>query len=71
MVAFVQIDSDGRLLATSIASGPDLAALRRAQALSASNEAGLEIARTVLAAKVSGQRAGSVSPALSSYHIGV
>jgi CRISPR-associated endonuclease Cas1 len=55
--AFVQINSDGRLLTTSIANGPDLAALRRAQALAAGSGAGVELARAVLAQKVAGQRA--------------
>jgi CRISPR/Cas system-associated endonuclease Cas1 len=55
--ALLHIDADGELLSTSIASGLDLAALRRAQALAAINPAGTEIARAVLAAKVAGQRA--------------
>lgn len=55
--AFVQIDSDGRLLTTSIANGPDLAALRRAQALAGGSETGVELARAVLAQKLAGQRA--------------
>ena len=55
--AFVQIDADGQLIASTHVRGPDLAGLRRAQALAGTSEVGLEIARTVLAAKVSGQRA--------------
>jgi len=55
--ALLHIGADGELLTTSVAGGPDLAALRRAQALAATSEAGVEIARAVLAAKVSGQRA--------------
>jgi len=55
--ALLQIDGHGRLLMTSTTAGPDLAALRRAQALAATNEVGVDLARTVLVAKVSGQRA--------------
>ena len=55
--ALLHIDTDGRIIATSIADGPDLAALRRAQALAATGPAGVEIARELLAAKISGQRA--------------
>jgi CRISPR-associated endonuclease Cas1 len=55
--ALVHIETDGRIIATSIADGPDLAALRRAQALAATGPAGVEITRELLAAKVSGQRA--------------
>jgi CRISPR-associated endonuclease Cas1 len=53
--AFVHLDTDGRLLTTSTASGPSHAALRRAQAMATSSELGLEVARTLLHAKVSGQ----------------
>jgi CRISPR-associated endonuclease Cas1 len=55
--ALIHIDADGQLLTISAGDGLDLAALRRAQALSASSPAGVEIARGVLGAKVSGQRA--------------
>jgi CRISPR-associated endonuclease Cas1 len=55
--ALLHIDADGELLTTSIAGGPDLSALRRAQALAATTETGLEIARALLTAKVAGQRA--------------
>jgi len=55
--AFVHVDTSGELIACSIAAGADLAGLRRAQALAAEGPAGLEIARTILAAKVEGQRA--------------
>jgi CRISPR-associated endonuclease Cas1 len=55
--ALVHIDADGRLLTTSVASGSGLASLRRAQALAAGGPDGIEIARELLAAKVSGQRA--------------
>ncbi len=55
--AFVHVDTSGELIACSVASGADLAGLRRAQALAADGPAGLEIARMVLAAKVEGQRA--------------
>ncbi|HEX4033854.1 MAG TPA: CRISPR-associated endonuclease Cas1 [Solirubrobacteraceae bacterium] len=56
-VALLHINADGELLATSVATGPDLAALRRAQALAATSDVGLEIARAVLTEKVAGQRA--------------
>ena len=55
--AFVHLDTNGELIAASVASGPDLAALRRAQALAATGPAGVEIARGILAAKIEGQRA--------------
>jgi CRISPR-associated endonuclease Cas1 len=53
--ALVHIDADGQLLTTSAASGPELAALRRAQALASTSDAGVEIARRLLRAKVAGQ----------------
>jgi CRISPR-associated endonuclease Cas1 len=55
--ALVHIDADGRLLTTSVVFGPTLPPLRRAQALAADGQAGVEIARELLATKVSGQRA--------------
>jgi CRISPR-associated endonuclease Cas1 len=55
--ALLHIDADGQLLTTSTAAGPDLAALRRAQVLAATSNVGVELARAVLTAKVSGQRA--------------
>lgn len=55
--AFVHIDNDGELVTCSAAEGTDLPALRRAQALAAGNEAGLEIARDVLGQKLAGQLA--------------
>ena len=51
------MNSNGELIAASVASGPDLAGLRRAQALAATSEAGVEVARGILAAKIEGQRA--------------
>ena len=56
-VGLLNLDADGRLLATSVMPGPTLPALRRAQALGASGSAGLELAREVLGTKVEGQRA--------------
>jgi CRISPR-associated endonuclease Cas1 len=53
--ALVHIDAAGQLLTTSAASGLGHAALRRAQALAPTSEAGLEVARSLLHAKVSGQ----------------
>jgi len=55
--AFVHLHPNGELIACSVANGPDLAGLRRAQALAADGPAGLEIARHVLALKLDGQRA--------------
>jgi CRISPR-associated endonuclease Cas1 len=55
--ALLHLDADGQLLTASIAAGPDFAALRRVQALAATSDVGVELARWVLAAKVSGQRA--------------
>jgi CRISPR-associated protein Cas1 len=55
--ALVHLDTSGELITTSVANGPHLAALRRAQALAATGPAGVEIARGILAAKVEGQRA--------------
>jgi CRISP-associated protein Cas1 len=54
--ALVHIDSSGELIACSVAAGVDLAGLRRAQALAPDGPAGMEIARSVLAAKIEGQR---------------
>jgi len=55
--ALFQIDAHGRLLMTSAAPGPDLSALRRAQALASTTGIGVDVARAVLTMKVSGQRA--------------
>jgi CRISPR-associated endonuclease Cas1 len=55
--AFVHVDSSGELIAASVAPGVDLAGLRRAQALAADGPAGVEIASSILAAKVEGQLA--------------
>ena len=46
--AFVQLDIDGKLVATSGFVGPDLPALRRTQALARAGQAGLQIARDLL-----------------------
>ncbi len=54
-VAFVQIDKDGRLVTISSAGSAD-ARLRRAQALAAGSESGVEITRTILGEKLAGQR---------------
>jgi CRISPR-associated endonuclease Cas1 len=53
---FLHLETSGELIAASVASGVDLAALRRAQALAANGPAGVEIARHVLMLKVEGQR---------------
>jgi CRISPR-associated endonuclease Cas1 len=54
--ALLHIDADGQLLTASTTTGPTHGALRRAQALSSTSEAGVEIARGLLRAKVVGQR---------------
>jgi CRISPR-associated endonuclease Cas1 len=54
-VAFVALEPDGRVLAASGSAGIDDARLRRAQALAASNEVGLTIARHLLGAKLRAQ----------------
>src|SRR5229473_4954716 len=53
--AFVQIDSDGKLIIASGPSGLNDARLRRAQALASTNGLGLEIARELLREKLKGQ----------------
>ena len=53
--AFLHLDRDAKLLATSTASAPAVPTLRRAQALAAANTTGLEAARHLLAHKVQGQ----------------
>ena len=55
--ALTHLDTSGQLIATSVATSPDFAGLRRAQALATTTEAGVEIARGVLKAKIEGQRA--------------
>jgi CRISPR-associated endonuclease Cas1 len=55
-IPFLQLNADGRLLTTS-ATGTADARLRRAQAVNADNEVGLEIARSLLSDKVAGQHA--------------
>lgn len=54
-IAFVQIDKDGRLV-TVTTPGVEDARLRRAQALAATTNTGVEIARTILGQKLDGQR---------------
>jgi CRISPR-associated endonuclease Cas1 len=53
--ALIHVDEDGRLITASAASGPGHAALRRSQALATLSDAGLEVARELLSAKVAGQ----------------
>ncbi|MFL5961683.1 MAG: CRISPR-associated endonuclease Cas1 [Gaiellaceae bacterium] len=53
--AFVQVDRDGRVLATSAPRGGDVR-LRRAQALAVWNDSGLQIAHMLLRRKLDGQR---------------
>ncbi len=56
-IPFLHLDRDGRLLTHSAAVQLDDARLRRAQALAFTSPAGLAIARTLLTAKLQGQRA--------------
>ncbi len=53
--ALIQLDHGGRLTMTSSAPGPGHAALRRSQAMAASTDLGVEVARELLRAKVAGQ----------------
>jgi CRISPR-associated endonuclease Cas1 len=53
-IALIHLDRDGNILATSAPHGGD-ARLRRLQAAALQTEAGLEIARTLLQAKLDGQ----------------
>jgi CRISPR-associated endonuclease Cas1 len=54
-IGLVIVDSDGTVLAIGASSTHDDARLRRAQALVGDTEAGLDIARTLLLAKLDGQ----------------
>jgi CRISPR-associated endonuclease Cas1 len=54
--ALIHLDPHGQLLTTTPPRGPNLPALRRAQALATASPTGLEIARWLLAAKVAGQQ---------------
>lgn len=53
--SFVQLDADGEVIVASGPSGLDDARLRRAQALAASNGAGIAIARDLIRSKLEGQ----------------
>jgi CRISPR-associated endonuclease Cas1 len=55
-VAFLQVDSDGRLLAVAGPDSPDHPTLRRAQARAADTEVGLDIMRQLLTQKLNGQQ---------------
>jgi CRISPR-associated protein Cas1 len=55
--AVVHLDASGELITVTAVKGPDLAGLRRAQALAADTPAGVEIARHILTTKVEGQHA--------------
>ena len=54
--SYLQIDQDGRVLAAFGPPGVDQPALRRAQALAATNETGVAITRELLRRKIVGQR---------------
>src|SRR6266567_8030451 len=53
--AFVMLDRDGSVLATTGPVRPSDAKLRRAQALAAQSESGLQLARELIARKLAGQ----------------
>lgn len=53
--AFVQLDTDGKVIAASAPLGSDDARLRRAQALAVSGDTGITIARELLSRKLDGQ----------------
>jgi CRISPR-associated endonuclease Cas1 len=54
-IAFVQLDSDGQLIATNVSRAIDDVRVRRGQALASALPQGVEIARSLLAAKLDGQ----------------
>ncbi len=54
--ALIQLDHTGRVLVTSATSGNNQPALRRAQALAAVQDVGVEISRQLLGVKLKGQR---------------
>lgn len=53
--AFVQLDTDGKVITASAPLGSDDARLRRAQAVAVSSDTGIAIARELLTRKLSGQ----------------
>src|SRR5207247_5949928 len=53
--AFVMLERDGKVLVTTGPVRPSDAKLRRAQALAAQSEAGLQIARELISRKLAGQ----------------
>ena len=66
-IAFVQIDRDGEVIATSAHSGLNDPRLRRALALAPFNASGLEVARYVLSEKLAGQEAVLARPQFSGH----
>ena len=64
-IAFLQIDRDGEVIAASANYGLNDPRLRRALALAPTNTVGLEIARSVLCAKLAGQEMNLSRPAFS------
>jgi CRISPR-associated endonuclease Cas1 len=66
-LAYLHIDTDGRVLTTSGRLGIDQPALRRAQALAPGDGSGLAITQTLLESKLSGQ--ARVARALGSDHV--
>ena len=54
-IAFVQLDHDGQLIATNVTRALDDVRVRRGQALASAVPQGVDIARSLLAAKLDGQ----------------
>ncbi len=67
-IAVTQIDADNRIVSLVAAPGLDDARLRRAQALAATSDSGLGIAREVLALKI-GKQAAVLSQELQAPHL--
>jgi CRISPR-associated endonuclease Cas1 len=53
-IALTQVTSQGRILAETVGHSPRESRLRRAQALSATNAAGLEVAKLLISKKITG-----------------
>jgi hypothetical protein len=60
------LERNGKVLCVTGPVRPSEAKLRRAQALAAGNGLGLEIARTLIDAKLKGHYAGKIQPLLAS-----
>jgi len=77
--AFVNLDLDGRIIASSQPSGPNHPKLRRAQALAANNGVGLAIAKALIEEKLAAQlsvaerlpQSGDPAPQIDSARVAV